>query len=508
MPWKSRVWVIGESVFIGCSIVNFAALGLAPASVLVPLESIQFVTNVAYSRIVHKANVPPKMLLGVFLSVVGTVFTVVFGAAGDSCHTLEQLEWAWTSPIWWSYLAVTIGIAVACLRIHKSYEEQLKAGGSPKNHEYVLPITFTLSSALLGGSQMIVQSKVFSELLSMLFREAMFSLLASWLLYVALVLVILCGMIWMIRLTQCLGLYNPLIILPLMVATYILFGGIAGGLYFREFDKLHEGMAGPWGWMFYIIGMLCVLVGLYFIAVSGTASEPEQARLSLVMNDPATFDEPSVPSIQGFVGVGETAVRRRTRSHADSAEVANGARMPGNPAGNPVVLLTAAAGNLSFTVAKKFANSRRGSVGGELNASKSFAPTHSKSFAPKKQARTSCDSMQSRAVSFQPGSGGRTAASPTGGRLSSAALTKPEISLGVIDEPNDAPSNEGPEGTSNERQASNERSSVARASVARASVARASLGGTAASAPAPEEPTVRPGSINKKDSKQLVTDRL
>jgi hypothetical protein len=132
MPWKSRVWVIGESVFIGCSIVNFAALGLAPASVLVPLESIQFVTNVAYSRIVHKANVPPKMLLGVFLSVVGTVFTVVFGAAGDSCHTLEQLEWAWTSPIWWSYLAVTIGIAVACLRIHKSYEEQLKAGGSPK----------------------------------------------------------------------------------------------------------------------------------------------------------------------------------------------------------------------------------------------------------------------------------------------------------------------------------------------------------------------------------------
>jgi hypothetical protein len=34
-------------------------------------------------------------------------------------------------------------------------------------------------------------------------------------------------MIWMIRLTQCLGLYNPLIILPLMVATYILFGGVS-----------------------------------------------------------------------------------------------------------------------------------------------------------------------------------------------------------------------------------------------------------------------------------------
>ena len=39
-----------------------------------------------------------------------------------------------------------------------------------QNHDYIAPITFTLSSALLGGSQMIVQSKVFSELLSMIFQ--------------------------------------------------------------------------------------------------------------------------------------------------------------------------------------------------------------------------------------------------------------------------------------------------------------------------------------------------
>lgn len=196
-PYKSRVWIIGETVFISCSMVNFAALALAPASVLVPLESIQFVTNVAYSAIVHKASIPAKMILGVMLAVVGTVLTVVFGASGDSCHSLAHLEWAWTSAIWWTWMGLSISVAVACLYVHRVYDAAVKAGrrprvrgpplahhpagtptltprmvllARPQYYQYVLPITFTLSSALLGGSQMIVQSKVFSELLAMIFQ--------------------------------------------------------------------------------------------------------------------------------------------------------------------------------------------------------------------------------------------------------------------------------------------------------------------------------------------------
>ena len=59
-----------------------------------------------------------------------------------------------------------------------------------------------------------------------------------------------------------------LIILPLMVGTYILFGGVAGGLYFGEFQKLHLGFAGSAAWPLYICGMLLVLIGLALIADS------------------------------------------------------------------------------------------------------------------------------------------------------------------------------------------------------------------------------------------------
>jgi len=429
-PYKSRVWIIGETVFIACSIVNFAALALAPASVLVPLESIQFITNVAYSRIVHKARIPPRMIFGVLLAVVGTVLTVVFGAAGSGCHSLAELEWAWTSYLWWVYLTITLGTALICLRIHKAYDEQLKAGGNPKGHQYVLPITFTLSSALLGGSMMIVQSKVFSELLSMLF-QGYFAMLSSWLIYVSLVLVIGCGMLWMVRLTVCLSLYNPLIILPLMVATYILFGGVAGGIYFREFDTLHEGMAGHWGWGLYGGGMLCVMGGLYFIAVAGNASESSARQSSLEAgarrSDDDTFDASGKWRQLRFVTAMTTSQQRMSLSTTVSEEP-NGARMPAYDfAANPVVLLAASASNLSFSVAQRFVN-----VGGDGDGtlprarssfslggvSKSFAPTsQQRNLSKARSAPASTKSeLPNRAVSFQ---------QPGAGRLSSAHLAKP-----------------------------------------------------------------------------------
>ena len=36
-----------------------------------------------------------------------------------------------------------------------------------------------------------------------------------------------CGLLWGVKLTECLALYEPLLIIPLMLGTYILFGGLA-----------------------------------------------------------------------------------------------------------------------------------------------------------------------------------------------------------------------------------------------------------------------------------------
>ena len=60
------------------------------------------------------------------------------------------------------------------------------------------------------------------------------------------------------------------------MGTYITFGGIAGGIFFQEFELLHEATSvGYGGWALYVAGMLMVLYGLYLISI-------DSARISVV----------------------------------------------------------------------------------------------------------------------------------------------------------------------------------------------------------------------------------
>jgi len=272
-PWRSRTWRLGMGLFVSFSILNFAALALAPASILTPLESIQFVTNIVYNKLVNDTKVSPRMLLGVACAVCGTVLSVLFGASGDGCHTVAQLTGFWTDNVaWWIYLALTLALATIAFVVHEIYR-RARLENRPA---VLLPVAFTLYSALAGGAQMIVHSKVFSELLAIV-MQGNTSMFTSWLLYVEVVLVTGCGILWAIKLTECLALYDPLLILPLMVGTYILFGGVAGGIFFREFATLEEGLAGAAGWPLYVTGMLLVLLGLALIAAASTDIDRREA---------------------------------------------------------------------------------------------------------------------------------------------------------------------------------------------------------------------------------------
>jgi hypothetical protein len=265
-PHKSRLWIFGLLIFILFSLVNFAALALAPASILTPLESIQFVTNIAWNKLVNRKAVSRRMLVGVLFALFGTVLTVVFGAQGGGCHSAEVLSSYWTRVPWWAWFASSVSLALASWLLHASWSRRKRSGERlTRRAATTMPIAYTLAAALLGGSQMIVHSKVLSELLAMLFQGEV-ALLRSWLLYVELVLVVGCGSFWGFKLTECLALYDPLLILPLMVGTYILFGGVGAGIFFEEFATVSLGAAGPAGWVLYLGGMALLLAGLGLIA--------------------------------------------------------------------------------------------------------------------------------------------------------------------------------------------------------------------------------------------------
>lgn len=55
-PCSSKTWRIGLYIFLFGSIGNQVSFSFAPASVLVPLEAVQFVTNVIFSKFVNKVS--------------------------------------------------------------------------------------------------------------------------------------------------------------------------------------------------------------------------------------------------------------------------------------------------------------------------------------------------------------------------------------------------------------------------------------------------------------------
>jgi hypothetical protein len=107
-PHKSKTWLKGLALFIGFSMLNFAAFALAPASILTPLESIQLVTNVFYNKFINKTRISRKLVAGTSCAVIGTVFTIVFGPPNADCSSVTILSDNWTKVPWITYLCARL----------------------------------------------------------------------------------------------------------------------------------------------------------------------------------------------------------------------------------------------------------------------------------------------------------------------------------------------------------------------------------------------------------------
>jgi len=131
---------------------------------------------------------------------------------------------------------------------------------------------------------MIVHSKAVAELFEL--QTSGVLIFASWYFYLEFSLLSVTGCIWLYKMNESLGLYDPLFIIPLMQSSYILFGVISGGIFFQEFAGLHNGPAAEGGWVLFILGMVMILFGLYLIAPEpsaeqGQASLPRSPRLQV-----------------------------------------------------------------------------------------------------------------------------------------------------------------------------------------------------------------------------------
>ena len=118
---KHPTWVLGTCLFAFASVIQFVAFAFAPASVIAPLESLQFVANLVFGRVVNKKTVTAKMVAGTCCILLGTAGAVIFGPHGDVSLTVDCLIDFWTATGWIVYVCAAGGIALGAEGLHRWY---------------------------------------------------------------------------------------------------------------------------------------------------------------------------------------------------------------------------------------------------------------------------------------------------------------------------------------------------------------------------------------------------
>lgn len=207
-----------------------------------------------------KKRISWRMYRGTALICVGTVAAVLHSSKAELCATANDLIRNYTHNFPYQiFLAFTAIFAIVLHLVYCAYRRSVDRGSPLPHAQTVLPVTYAAFSAIF-GTQSVVQAKCLAELLQGA-MPTIYPVFLSWFTYFALFAWILLVAVWLYRMNQALGLYDPIFIIPLLQVDFILFAIVAGGIYFREFDDFTPRM-----WIGFTCGIALVFVGLFMLA--------------------------------------------------------------------------------------------------------------------------------------------------------------------------------------------------------------------------------------------------
>ena len=283
-PSESRIWRVGTSVFVSGALLNFASYAFAPSSMLAPLEAIQFVTNIFFSKFMLKKRITNKMYAGTFLICLGTVAAVIFCTKAALCAKPKDLKNFYANTVYQVFLAFCVGSAVGLYFLHRAYERAAAAGAPLPLSNVVLPVTYAAFSAIF-GTQSVVQAKCLSVILVYYGRNdalAFWRCFLNYFTYITLFAWLAFVSIWLFRMNEALGLYDPIFIIPLLQVDFILFAIVGGGIYFQEFDAFTTE-----AWIGFSVGIVMICAGLFMLAPPEEGMVPKNKIAPLQRTRPA-----------------------------------------------------------------------------------------------------------------------------------------------------------------------------------------------------------------------------
>ena len=279
----------GTFMFVFGALFTFAAFGFAAQSLLASLESVQFVANVVFAKLVHKEVISYKMIIATVSIIVGNTLVVIFSEHGLYLFTGRDIVYLYrVNTSYHIYLACALLIFFVSQYVYIKYKEsRFKSGKLLWSHSFVEPFAYVISSTII-GTLAVLKSKCLSMLIQVSVRgisnefvqPTVYVVLFIWMLLVA---------FWLRRMDLGLELYPPLFIIPVLQVFFVLFAILCGGIYFNEFLLFSSEQ-----WVGFIIGVFLILLGVYGLTPDNVDILSMGGKVV-----PVDSDELVVPS-QGF----------------------------------------------------------------------------------------------------------------------------------------------------------------------------------------------------------------
>jgi hypothetical protein len=259
----------GIVVIVVANLATFAAFGFAAQSLLAALESVQFLSNVAFSKFVHHETVTRRTVFATCMIIVGNVLVVIFAdKKAIILNSADILELYRTNSSYHAYLccAFVIFVGFHFLYVHY-YDARVKHGRKLWKHSFVEPFSYSISASII-GTQAVLNSKCMSMLIQSsartsrneFVRPTIWVILVTWIMFVA---------YWLRRLDKGLELFPPQFIIPVLQVFFVFFAILCGGIYFKEFETFN--MVQYAG---FVIGVVLILWGVYLLAPVDTGVTP------------------------------------------------------------------------------------------------------------------------------------------------------------------------------------------------------------------------------------------
>lgn len=289
------LWLSGFGMFTLGTAMSFGAFKFAAQSLLSGLGSVQFLSQVIFSRFVLHETIERFAYLGVSLIIAGCTLIVIFGAHDTKNYRPEELAALYGRSEYVCYMLGAGFLACAVSLAYTNVKQRImRRRGLPRfdidaasvRERQVLAVLFSINSALF-GSQAVVLAKALSMLLiQALHPNPLYSNpFRSYQTYFILLGFLAAATFWVTRLTAGLRLFDAVYLVPMMQICWIVFSTLAGGIYYEEFIGFGRREYGA-----YVVGFICVLFG---VALLCPRDDTKSLNAADVIYDIVTDESPT-----------------------------------------------------------------------------------------------------------------------------------------------------------------------------------------------------------------------